>query len=118
MNLHKPSKRELLKAQNAQVKKANNPDDFIEGAELKSKTLGRPSKKVGEVTKSVTVALTKTEQKQLDSYHKKLDVLLLDDVENDFVVNRSEVVKACSNFLSGLSEDELVAFFTKYQTQN
>lgn len=88
--------------------KIKNADEFIEQAEVKP--VGRPKLKK-ELTKPVSLSLTQTEQKKLDNLPKKFNLLAYQhDQDTDLNLNRSDIVKLMSNYLTELSDEELYNF--------
>ena len=91
--------------------KMKNAEAFIEQAEVKP--VGRPKLKK-ELTKPVSLSLTQTEQKKLDGLPKRFNLLAYQrDQNTDLNLNRSDIVKLMSHYLTQLDDDELYEFFYK-----
>ncbi|WP_318448883.1 hypothetical protein [Photobacterium leiognathi] len=106
--------RNSLKASEEKLKSA---EAFVNGAEPQSAPVeterrgrGKP-RKSDELTKPVSVSLTKTDLKTLDDQFKRYNMLAYKlQLEDDKSLNRSDIVRIMANKLSAMSDDEFMAF--------
>ena len=104
--------RKSLKKSETQVK--NKTNNFIEAAELlKSKQAGRP-KTDKELTKSISLSLTKSEQVLLDGQARRFNLLSYQqDNTSEVNLGRSDIVRLMSNYCSSLNDKQYFEFIGK-----
>ncbi|MBP3155197.1 hypothetical protein [Aliivibrio fischeri] len=91
--------------------KIKNAEEFVENAE--KKRVGRPNSKK-ELTKPVSLSLTETEQRKLDNIPKRFNLLAYQyDQNTDLNLNRSDIVKLMSKYLTELDDDSFYELLSK-----
>ena len=106
--------RQSLKESQEKLKSA---EAFVDAAEPKKipveterRGRGKP-RKSEELTKPVSVSLTKTDLKTLDDQFKRYNMLAYKlQLEDDKPLNRSDIVRLMANKLSVMSDDEFIGF--------
>ncbi len=91
--------------------KAKGAASFVEAVEQSQRSVGRP-KTNREVTKPVSISLTDTDKKQLDTLVKRYNLLAY---QNDFDVTltRSDVIRLMTQHLSQLDDDKYLNMINK-----
>nr|WP_014343722.1 hypothetical protein [Aliivibrio fischeri]AEY78116.1 hypothetical protein [Aliivibrio fischeri] len=75
--------------------------------------MGRPNSKK-ELTKPVSLSLTETEQRKLDNIPKRFNLLAYQyDQNTDLNLNRSDIVKLMSKYLTELDDDSFYELLSK-----
>ncbi|WP_413694473.1 hypothetical protein [Psychromonas sp. KJ10-2] len=121
---NKLSRREMLKKQQQSVNQSvatKAANDFVEAGGDIPLAAPKQEQSINEVkikpeaTQSVTCALTSKYKKALDNRATKLNYLLIDDVEDNYTVNRSSLVKTFINMMSKMTDSELADFYRDNQ---
>ena len=101
--------RQLLQKSEIQVK--NKTNEFIEASELVQ--VGRP-KTYKELTKSISISLTKSEQVQLDGQARRFNLLSYQqDNLSEVDLGRSDIVRLLSNYCASLTDEQYYKFLIK-----
>ncbi|PSU42631.1 hypothetical protein C9J12_28800 [Photobacterium frigidiphilum] len=113
MNLSRNS----IRKSEQHVKK--DPTAFIEGADDTKqpepivKPAGRP-KTNKELTKPVSISLTKTDQVKLDNQAKRYNMLSYQrDNTSEINLNRSDIVRLMANYLNSMEDSEYLTLINK-----